>query len=320
MKSMNYIFSHRKDCDGIMSAAIYLRSIKNANTYLINYGEEEISRMINIMKEISKNDIGNIVISDFGINRSTSYMIIEEFKELKQKGWSITWIDHHQWPEDLKNEISKYANLIIDTSKCASEIMNATFCNDEICKELASIARDSDFHLNLYIITELIKDIIAYYNYLKNDDLLIQLAHKFSQGILWDSITQKDWETYIIEKKKATTELASNIITKNIKSYKVAIGIASEVLASSDALDIIDEKTKADISIVVHMKGTLTIKRRNGTNILCNKIAEFFDGGGHQFIAGGKLPSNIISKSDKNEWIQYIFTKVEEALTKIQQQ
>lgn len=315
---MNYIFSHRKDCDGIMSVAIYLRNIKNANAYLVNYGEEEISRMINIMKEISKNDIGNIVISDFGINRSTSYMIIEELKELKQKGWTITWVDHHQWPEDLKNEISKYANLIIDTSKCASEIMSTTFCDDEICKELASIARDSDFHLNLYTITELIKDIIAYYNYLKNDHLLVQLAHKFSQGILWDSTTQKDWETYIIEKRKAITELTSNIVVKNIRNYNVAIGIASEVLASSDALDVIDEKTGADISIVVHKKGTLTIKRRNGTNILCNKIAEYFDGGGHQFIAGGRLPLAIISKNDKNEWIQYIFTKVEEALTKIQ--
>ncbi|MEM3832788.1 MAG: DHH family phosphoesterase [Thermoprotei archaeon] len=313
---MSYIFSHRKDCDGIMSAAVYLRNNKETKIYFTNYGDEEALRMIKIMKEASHiNENGNIIISDIGINRSTSPIIIEELKELKQKGWNIIWVDHHQWPDDLKHEVSKYATLIIDTTKCATEIMNIIFCNDEICNMLASIARDSDFHLNLYTITELLKDIIAYYNYLKNDELLVQLTHKLSQGIFWDYTMQKEREKYIIEKKDAIKKLSSNIITSTIKGYKIAIGFAHDLLASSDALDVIDQKTNADISIVVHEKGTLTIKKREGTNILCNKIAEYFNGGGHKFIAGGRLPLEIISKDDKNTWLQYILTKIEEALT-----
>ncbi|MGB9729378.1 MAG: DHH family phosphoesterase [Thermoprotei archaeon] len=315
---MSYIFSHRKDCDGIMSAAVYLRSNKETKVYFTNYGEEETFKMVKAMKEISyTSEHGNIIISDIGVNRSTSPIIIEELKELKQKGWNIIWVDHHQWPDDLKHEMSKYAKLIIDTSKCATEIMNITFCNDEICNMLASIARDSDFHLNLYTITELLKDIIAYYNYLKNDELLVQLAQKLAQGIFWDYTMQKEWEQYIIEKNDAIKKLSSNIITSTIKEYKIAIGFAHDLLASSDALDVIDQKTNADISIIVHEKGTLTIKRREGTNILCNKIAEYFNGGGHQFIAGGRLPPEIISKSDRNEWLQYILAKIEEALTAI---
>ncbi len=297
-----------------MSAAVYLRSNKEAKIYFTNYGEEETFKMVKVMKEVSYTSNGNIIISDIGINRSTSPIIIEELKELKQRGWSVVWVDHHQWPDDLKHEISKYARLIIDTSKCATEIMSATFCNDEICRELASIARDSDFHLNLYVITELLKDIIAYYNYLKNDDLLVQLAQKLAQGIFWDYTMQKEWEQYIMEKKDAIKKLSSNIITSTIKGYKIAIGFAHDLLASSDALDVIDQKTNADISIIVHEKGTLTIKRREGTNILCNKIAEYFNGGGHQFIAGGKLPPEI-TKNDRNEWLKYILTKTEEALT-----
>jgi oligoribonuclease NrnB/cAMP/cGMP phosphodiesterase (DHH superfamily) len=301
-----------------MSAAVYLRSNKETKVYFTNYGEEETFKMVKAMKEISyTSEHGNIIISDIGVNRSTSPIIIEELKELKQKGWNIIWVDHHQWPDDLKHEMSKYAKLIIDTSKCATEIMNITFCNDEICNMLASIARDSDFHLNLYTITELLKDIIAYYNYLKNDELLVQLAQKLAQGIFWDYTMQKEWEQYIIEKNDAIKKLSSNIITSTIKEYKIAIGFAHDLLASSDALDVIDQKTNADISIIVHEKGTLTIKRREGTNILCNKIAEYFNGGGHQFIAGGRLPPEIISKSDRNEWLQYILAKIEEALTAI---
>ncbi|MEM3832250.1 MAG: hypothetical protein QW128_01440 [Thermoprotei archaeon] len=317
---MDYIFSHKRDCDGLMSAAIYLRANPSAQILLIDYYEHEIANMLNIFNEIMlKEDRGTIVITDFMPMESVSQLIISAFSRLKDKGWRIVWIDHHQWRENVKKSISDVAEIYINTSYCASELMRKKFGNDDkIYDILAEIGKDTDFHLNLYPISLLLTDIITFYNYSQNEEKLKKLVYKFAQGILWDYEMNRDWKDYMIMKKKAINELKPTIVSKKINNYIVSVGFSSKLISYSEALDIIMERDNSDLGVVVFPDGSLILRRKENTIIKCNKIAEFFEGGGHLFIAGGILPKDLRNKYERNIWQNYVLNKISEALKVIE--
>jgi oligoribonuclease NrnB/cAMP/cGMP phosphodiesterase (DHH superfamily) len=305
---MKAIFTHRKDLDGIACAAIFKRAYNDVKIFLLDYGEEEALQMLNHMEEIAKNDDNNLfVISDIGINKPVANLLYEGFRKIISSTLKICWFDHHVWPDELKIKFNDIIELSIETDKCASEIVADEFCkSDEICELLSSIARDSDFKLNKYKITELLDDIIAYYNYTHDYEKLKDLASKLAQGILWDANSQKIWDNYILERNKAIEELKRNYKKLSINSKVVAISIVNDIIPSSMAVNILLKESKSDIAIAVRERGTLTIMRNKDSNIECNKIAEFFGGGGHPFIAGGKLPKDLVEKRDYDLWINYI--------------
>ncbi len=202
---MNYILSHKKDCDGLMSAAIYLKANPDAEVILIDYDENAISYLLKVFDDIIlKDDSGSLVIADFVLLPIISQLIISKLSKLMKKGWQITWVDHHQWSEDIKEKISKIASIYIDSSYCASELMRKKFGkNDNTYDVLAKIGKDTDFHLGMYPISSLLTDIITFYNYLKDDEKLRKLVYKFSQGILWDTEMNIDWRKYLMMKKNS---------------------------------------------------------------------------------------------------------------------
>jgi oligoribonuclease NrnB/cAMP/cGMP phosphodiesterase (DHH superfamily) len=313
---MKYVLSHKKDCDGLMSAAIYLRANPDAEIILIDYEESEIDRILKTFDEMLNKDPGFIVIADFVLMPAISQLIVSKLSKLKEKGWQIMWVDHHQWREDIKRLVSNFVKLYINTSHCASELMREKFGNnDKVYDVLAEIGKDTDFHLNRYLISSLLTDIITYYNYLKDDAKLRTLAYKLSQGILWDTEINNEWKKYLIIKKSAINELELTISTKLIKGYTVSIGFSDMIISYSEALDIIMRKSNCDLAIVVFKNGSLILRRQENTNLPCNKIAEFFNGGGHLFIAGGQLPKELRIKYDMVKWREYIFNKIEEAIS-----
>ncbi len=316
---MNYILSHKKDCDGLMSAAIYLKANPDAEVILIDYDENAISYLLKVFDDIIlKDDSGSLVIADFVLLPIISQLIISKLSKLMKKGWQITWVDHHQWSEDIKEKISKIASIYIDSSYCASELMRKKFGkNDNTYDVLAKIGKDTDFHLGMYPISSLLTDIITFYNYLKDDEKLRKLVYKFSQGILWDTEMNIDWRKYLMMKKNSINELESTISTKLINEYRISVGFSDELISYSEALDIIMKRDKSDLAIVVFKNGSLILRRKEGVNIPCNKVAEFFDGGGHLFIAGGILPRELRKKYDKNKWEEYVFTRIEYALSNL---
>lgn len=317
---MKYMLSHKKDCDGLMSAAIYLRTNPDAEVILIDYEEDEINHMLKIFDKMLDSEAGSIVIADFVLMPVISQLIISKLNKLKEKGWRIMWVDHHQWHEDIKELVSNVAELYINTSYCASELMREKFGNnDEVYDTLAEIGRDTDFHLNKYLISSLLTDIITYYNYLRDNIKLKNLAYKLSQGILWDAEMHYDWKKYLTMKRSAISELESTISIRLIKGYVISIGFSDELISYSEALDIITKKSNCDLAVVVFKNGSLILRRKENINLPCNKIAEFFEGGGHLFIAGGRLPKELRTNYNVNSWREYIFNKIETAILNIRE-
>jgi len=313
---MKYILSHKKDCDGLMSAAIYLKANPDAEVILIDYEENEIAHMLKIFDKMLDSEHGSIVIADFVLMPIISQLVVNKLNKLKERGWQIMWVDHHQWHEDIKELVSNVAELYINTSYCASELMREKFGNnDKVYDTLAEIGKDTDFHLNRYPISSLLTDIITYYNYLRDNKKLKNLAYKLSQGILWDSEMNHDWKRYLTIKKNAIKELELTISTRSMRGYTISIGFSDELISYSEALDIIMKKNNSDLAIVVFKNGSLILRRKESIKLPCNKIAEFFEGGGHLFIAGGQLPKELRANYNVDVWREYIFNKVEEAIS-----
>ncbi|MFP3191133.1 MAG: DHHA1 domain-containing protein [Thermoproteota archaeon] len=312
---MRVIFTHRKDADGIICAAIFKRSFPSSNIYLLDYGEEETLQMIAYIDEIVKKESDNLfVISDIGINKSVVNIVLENFKRISESGNKIYWLDHHVWPEEFVKALNEFVYIKLDKTKCASEIVAETFCHDEVCKTLASIARDSDFKLKKYTITELLDDIIAYFNYLHDYKSLENLALKLANGILWDTQYQYLREKYTKERSLEIEKLKKNILKTEVNGVSITLSLVNEIIPSSMAVNIMLDETKSDLAIALRERGTLTIMRSKNSNIECNKIAEYFGGGGHPFIAGGKLPKELIDKKNYDEWFQYVLDVLKKAI------
>ena len=118
------IISHESDVDGIFSASIALMRFPQAKTFFTSYGKENFTRISETLyKEIiSTQEIGQVIISDLGLNDD----MIDLFKEiiifLKANLWSMVWVDHHPWSERAIESVSggDQSNLFLTKQKnCA---------------------------------------------------------------------------------------------------------------------------------------------------------------------------------------------------------
>ncbi len=95
------IISHESDVDGIFSASIALMRFPQAKTFFTSYGKENFSKISEILYNeiISTQEIGQVIISDLGLNDDMIDLFNEIFIFLKSNLWSIIWIDHHPWSD-----------------------------------------------------------------------------------------------------------------------------------------------------------------------------------------------------------------------------
>lgn len=302
------LFTHKRDCDGLMSGAIYLRANPGAKIFFIDYYEEDIERTLRILNEhVSKGLCSSITIADFGPIGRYGEKLIEALINASTKGIKVTWIDHHQWPAHLRERLSKHVRFYIDISRTSSEIMNMLYgYREHISEYLALIGRDTDLNIYNEPISRLLTDLIVYYCYLNNHFKLTELVYKLSRGVLWDVDTALDYKEYVVHKGKAISELSSSIREFLIGNYCIRIGLASKLVPYNEGLDII-MKDVADIGVIVYDDGSLILRRKEGIKIKCNEIAALFGGGGHEYVGGGLIPKSVKSE----EWITYIVDTIE---------
>ena len=310
------IISHESDVDGIFSASIALMRFPQAKTFFTSYGKENFSKISEILYNeiISTQEIGQVIISDLGLNDDMIDLFNEIFIFLKSNLWSIIWIDHHPWSEKaIKSAIEEGSvQLVLDKTEkiCATELMYEKFLKgNSIAEELSKIAHTIDFFTKDQEIPPLPELIVFYKTFPDFYSRISGLTNRISKGTLWDSEMQKDYNQFAKLRDRAKESTFDKI-----KLFETENGIKVSVVSTSPYLQIslfseeVFKKTGSDVAFFFNKEGKISI-RRNNESIQCDKIAkQLLEGGGHKFAAGGKL------KSDPQE-IDKVINEIKDAVT-----
>jgi oligoribonuclease NrnB/cAMP/cGMP phosphodiesterase (DHH superfamily) len=292
------ICSHEADIDGMYSASVALMKYPRAKLSFYNYGLKNFRKMFDYIKnESKKSKKGLVIISDLGINdEQVSNLTIESVHYLKQRQWSVLWVDHHPWQKKSLGSLRKIGTLYHDSSgrKCSTEIMYEKLMQkDKIAEQLKLIAHSSDFMVDLKIHDSRVSELIHFYrNKAGSKQKLEYLVQKASNGILWDSEMQKDYVKFIkladFHKRKSLDTLT----TRKILSYDVAFVFTYPYVQASLFANDVFSKTMVDLVMLFNKHGKVSI-RRNTESISCSSIASHLvEGGGHEFASGGMLRSD----------------------------
>jgi oligoribonuclease NrnB/cAMP/cGMP phosphodiesterase (DHH superfamily) len=292
------ICSHEADIDGMYSATVALMKYPRAKLSFYNYGLKNFRKMFDYIKnESKKSKKGLVIISDLGINdEQVSNLTIESVHYLKQRQWSVLWVDHHPWQKKSLGSLRKIGTLYHDSSgrKCSTEIMYEKLMQkDKIAEQLKLIAHSSDFMIDLKNHDSRVSELIHFYrNKAGSKQKLEYLVQKASNGILWDSEMQKDYVKFIkladFHKRKSLDTLT----TRKILSYDVAFVFTYPYVQASLFANDVFCKTMVDLVMLFNKHGKVSI-RRNTERISCSSIASHLvEGGGHEFASGGMLRSD----------------------------
>jgi uncharacterized protein len=294
------IVSHESDVDGVFSASIALIRYPQSKLIFSSYGKDNFLRISDLIyKEVvASQGNGLVIFTDLGLNDELISSISDIFSFLKSNSWSVLWIDHHPWSESALNLFhnDKALQLILDRggNKCASELIyeHLLYGNNR-AKQLASIAHTSDYLLKDQDIPPL-PELIVYYRTLSNFySKLTLLAKRISDGVLWDTEMQADFNAYVSLRNEAKLRSLKMLRTHKLSSgLNMAVVPVSSYIQTSLFSEEIFQKTAADVVFFFNKEAKVSI-RRNNPIIECNKIANgLIEGGGHEYAAGGKMKSD----------------------------
>ena len=322
------IFSHEQDVDGLFSAAVLRMVYPQSEVILTNYGFQNMLSVKNkILSFTRSHDIGTIIISDIGVNYESYLPVYEALNASKQAGFSNIWIDHHVWPEGMREKFSPICEMVLcseteiganELKKCATELCIERFTPAVAhAKTLGSIAHRTDFPESAKFPLPPLTGLISYYLGKRelNHKLYSVILDNISSGILWNTEMQEDMiEASRLIDESITKSIRSMVVKEfhfkalatiePVRNIKVAISKADSFVSRSLLLGKIIDESEVDLAVAYTADGKLSIRRRHdlperGLQIDCSKVAaRFREGGGHPAAAGGFLRTNIERDGD----------------------
>ncbi len=344
-----FVYSHKKDCDGIFSAAIMRRYMEKkgltGRINFIDYGPvNEIRAIFEEMKKIPPKS--TVVIVDFGNNEEMEAMQLDVFGTLKRNGSDIFWLDHHMWRNEFKTKLAGMVDLTVTATGdefCGAELAYRKFMpDDEISSALAKLGRDSDIDMwkrkpptPKYSLTVPVGNLITYYNYIAGDDyakrrdMLLKIVEKVSSASLenlleedltkpiFDEELQKDYTKYLAVSSEKLNECLKSTEIFKVNGYAAAVGRVEPLISSTEAGNSIIRRYGVDVAVVLSGKTGLSVRRNNDrSEIDCSEIAKMFNGGGHVFAAGGRLDFEINTDADVKRAKETVKSRVSDYLSK----
>ncbi len=77
---------------------------------------------------ISTQEIGQMIISDLGLNDDMIDLFEEIFTFLKANLWSMVWVDHHPWSEKAIKSVSGRVPVQLVLDKTEKIVRNSKLC------------------------------------------------------------------------------------------------------------------------------------------------------------------------------------------------
>ncbi|MGC8679853.1 MAG: DHH family phosphoesterase [Candidatus Micrarchaeia archaeon] len=331
-----YNLTHQTDLDGIVSAALLLRSkiINLDKMYFGNYSEEDIERVINELKEI-KGSNNCLILTD--INNLDKSNFTEFLKHFREDGNKIIVLDHHPLKSNI-NDVAKMLDVAVigENKFCGADLVyeyiikNINDDIDEIFDSITNLAHLSDFYLYKGTVyeyhVEKLSEVIDYINsHSRSIDTqnrkLKDMVKNISLGAYNDTKINKIFEKYKKEEEKYMKILLSegNLFEFKNDEGNLKIGVGfSKNLKSNNACEAIFKKTYANIALFVNIKsGSVSLRRKNECNVDLGKIASYFGGGGHAYASGFNLDKKTLNKIKTEEGKNELIDKIKEVINKI---
>jgi oligoribonuclease NrnB/cAMP/cGMP phosphodiesterase (DHH superfamily) len=294
--------THQQDIDGLFCEAILKNAFPDTLVYLTNYGHRNILNIANTIETniIKSKKQGTVIISDLSVNnKEEAYIIKAVGIKARERSWNLIWIDHHPWRPEVKDVIQSFATVLLSKEseqKCASELVcDVLNIKRTACIRMAKFAHIVDFRLpeinNLPPLPEMVRYYLSFPDYYKK---LQSIISKASKGIFWDNELQEEYESkYLPLKDLALKEALGSILVTIIHNYKVGV-IESPKILSKGVLSEMVYKLYDDLDILFLFSpdGKISIRRKSGSDIRCDLIAQKLNGGGHSYAAAGIIKSS----------------------------
>ena len=295
--------THQQDIDGLFCGAILKNAFPDTFVYLTNYGYRNILNISDIIDtSISKSKKqGTIIISDLSVDNEKEADIIKSVgTKAKNRGWNLIWIDHHIWRPEIKYLIQSFATVVLSKEKeqkCSSELVcDVLNIRRTACIRMAKFAHISDFRLPEIKDMPPLPEMVRYYSifpdYYKK---LHSIVNKASKGIFWDSELQEEYESqYLPLKELAIKEALKTVLVTEIGRYKIVIIESPKILSKGTLSEIVfNLYNDLDIVFLFSPDGKISVRRKPGSEIRCDIIAQRLKGGGHSYAAAGSINSSV---------------------------
>ncbi|MGC9190707.1 MAG: DHH family phosphoesterase [Candidatus Micrarchaeia archaeon] len=326
---MQAIISHRRDFDGIASAAelvLYLESLdEHAQTILFtNPGREEWSSTLDKLKDVKNS---NIYIADLSLPKGCEDLILQ-FEHIKSQGNRIIWIDHHAWPEEIAKKIENIADMLVwgdNKSKCAAELIYEKLCEgNSTCKSIAMLAHFTDFNVksedegldnNLTKISQCIA-------YLDSDDkrsneLREKLLEQVVTGSIIGGVIDQIYSEYKRSEEENLKKLKETLRILDAGGIRISMAFAYN-LQSNMACARMKELSGSNIEIFVTTKDwSAHVRSDSGIDSLL--LSREFGGNGHEQASGFTIKmGNKNIENAINEYADKVFERAKSVYSKSQ--
>jgi oligoribonuclease NrnB/cAMP/cGMP phosphodiesterase (DHH superfamily) len=327
------IISHRKDLDGLSSAALMVRYFTKHRPLPFYLTLRDYPDGSNIIEDRLLDIKGSeIYLADLATDQKFIDEVVTKLRRLKANNNKIVWMDHHPTREDIAASIKRTVDLLDlrESTTTGSEtvydrLYRKNSIKDEHAELLARLGHDSDLMEMKISVTQKLVMLIDYYNFIDAGttfypdliQLVLYLAAPKKEAdpeaiLMQDHLQQLTRYKKLLEKEKK--RVFENVEIVNTGGYKFAIFKYPTIFSGTRISAEVLSNFEVDASIGYSQDGSGSV-RRNNSSVSCRQIAKLLGGGGHEFAAGFSLGFEINNKGDDSRARQMII----EALKKIYQ-
>lgn len=301
---MFVIISHRKDLDGLASAAIALRyaALHRRLPFVLSlkdYADDDP------VVEAKFLDLQNstFCITDLSTNLPKIDGVLERLRALKPWNNEIYWFDHHPTQDRIRSSLGAVVTELDlrPSSTVASEIAyEDLFARNEVfdahAKLLASLGRDADLLELKYDVTPKLMAVVDYFNYLDRGSIIFPRLQSLVMQLAFPRL-EADQDGILEPYQSALLEEYEGLKTRDVIKiiggtevfdagpYKVALFTYPATFSGTQASKVVMDRFKVHLSIGLSEQGEGSV-RRSVDDVSCRKVAELFGGGGHDYAAG----------------------------------
>ena len=305
------IFTHKNDIDGMGNAVLSKIAFDNVDYVLCETFDliDKVNEYINTNKIY---EYDKIFITDLCLDEKT-LGFINENEKLKNK---IQIIDHHRTYDNEKYTKYPFVKVQIQNNKgicCATSLFyeylieNEYLTKNKITEEFVELTRQHDtWEWKTIYNNEKARELAILFDCLGTEGYINFMYNKL---ITDKEFNFNDIETLLINNKKivitdAIEGYLNNIYYREILGMKAAIIFINYEFRNELAEYLRENKYDIDFVMMVSIDRGVVSYRRVKDNVSVRKVAEYFNGKGHDAAA-----TNPITSNDKENIVKILTRK-----------